>query len=217
MRRSIKVCGSLTDSLFPKYNGLKIKQISVYQVDLPLHEKAYKWSGGNQVEVFDATVVRITTEEGLEGFGENTPLGPSYLPAYAQGTRAGIATLGKSLIGLDPTRLHHINTVMDKALKGHPYVKSAIDMACWDILGKVANLPVCELLGGRFNDNFKLYRAISQDTPERMAKNVEDYIHQGYRIFQLKVGGSPQDDIMRIRAVRKILDEQVITFHFLYG
>lgn len=149
-------------SLFPVYQGHKIAKVTVYQVDLPLHEAAYKWSGGKSVSTFDATVVRIETDTGFVGFGENTPLGPFYLPAYAEGTRTGIQVLAPSLIGLDATRLNHLNVVMDRVLKGHPYVKSAIDMACWDILGKVAGLPVCELLGGRFNETFKLYRAISQ-------------------------------------------------------
>jgi L-alanine-DL-glutamate epimerase-like enolase superfamily enzyme len=98
---------------------------------------------------------------------------------------------------------------MDRNLKGHPYVKSAIDMACWDILGKVANLPVCELLGGRFGDSFRLYRAISQQSAADMAANVEKYMNMGYRKFQLKVGGSVRDDIDRIRAVRAIIDEKV--------
>lgn len=199
--------------LFPSYEGLKITKISMYKVGLPLHEKSYKWSGGNKVDEFDATIVRIQTDSDIEGFGENTPLGPAYLAAYAQGTRAGIATLAPSLLGADPTRLLHINHLMDKHLKGHPYVKSAIDMACWDILGKVCNLPVCELLGGRHNDDFPLYRAISQNSPEHMAKNVKDYIEQGYRIFQLKVGGDPHVDIQRIKAVRSMLDSEAERLH----
>lgn len=192
---------------FPVYKGLKITQITAYQVQLPLHETSYKWAGGKEVVAFDATVVRIRTNNpAIEGFGENTPLGPAYLAAYAEGTRTGIRTLAPSLLGADPTRLHHINLIMDRALKGHPYVKSALDMACWDILGKVAGLPVCELLGGRTQDKLQLYRAISQDTPDGMARNVEKYIKEGYRIFQLKVGGSPHEDIDRIRAVRQMLD-----------
>ena len=153
-------------------------------------------------------MVRIETDAGICGHGENTPLGPFYLPAYAEGTRAGIAMLAPYLIGKDPTRLSSINDIMDKALKGHPYVKSALDMACWDILGKVAGLPVCELLGGRMGDEsgFPLYRAISQQEPEDMAKNVLKYVEEGYRKFQLKVGGSPRVDIERIHAVRAALD-----------
>jgi L-alanine-DL-glutamate epimerase-like enolase superfamily enzyme len=85
-------------------------------------------------------------------------------------------------------------------------VKSGIDMACWDLLGQQAGLPVCDLLGGRYGDDFHLYRAISQQPPEEMAKNVAGYREQGYRRFQLKVGGDPDEDIERIRAVRKILE-----------
>ena len=73
--------------------GLRITRISAYQVDLPLHEKSYKWSGGKSVDVFDSTVVRVETNAGVSGHGENTPLGPAYLPAFAMGTRAGIAAL----------------------------------------------------------------------------------------------------------------------------
>jgi hypothetical protein len=91
--------------------------------------------------------------------------------------------------------------LMDTVFKGHPYIKSALDMACWDILGKATNQPVCTLLGGRYGEDFHLYRAISQEAPDAMASRVADYRSQGYRRFQLKVGGNPEDDIARIRAV----------------
>jgi L-alanine-DL-glutamate epimerase-like enolase superfamily enzyme len=86
-------------------------------------------------------------------------------------------------------------------MRGHPYVKSAIDMACWDILGQAAGQPVATLLGGRCGADFALYRAISQDTPENMAARVAGYRAEGYKKFQLKVGGDPDTDIERIRAV----------------
>jgi L-alanine-DL-glutamate epimerase-like enolase superfamily enzyme len=94
---------------------------------------------------------------------------------------------------------------MDAALKGHPYVKSGIDIACWDLLGQVSGLPVSVLMGGRFGDSVRLYRAISQDSPDKMAERVAEYRAQGYTRFQLKVGGDPDQDIERIRQVRAIL------------
>jgi L-alanine-DL-glutamate epimerase-like enolase superfamily enzyme len=187
-------------------HNLKITAITAYQVDLPLGEGSYKWSGGKSIEVFDSTVVAVETDEGLTGYGEVCPLGPFYLPAYAAGVRSGLVELGPHLIGQDPTRLGPLNDLMDKALQGHPYVKSPIDMACWDILGKQAGMPVCELLGGRYGDDFVLYRAISQQPAEQMAASVQEYRQQGYRRFQLKVGGNPDEDIERIRAVRAILE-----------
>ncbi|MCE2861929.1 MAG: hypothetical protein RIR76_1358 [Verrucomicrobiota bacterium] len=185
---------------------MKIKRILAYRVELPLHETTYKWSGGKSVTVFDSTVVRIETDTGLVGHGEVCPLGPFYLPAYAEGVRAGLRELGPHLIGADPRQLAKLNRTMDAALKGHPYVKSGIDIACWDILGQASGLPVCELLGGRYGQDVQLYRAISQESPEQMAAKVAGYRAEGYHRFQLKVGGDPDTDIARIFAVAAKLE-----------
>ena len=184
---------------------MKITRIFAHRVELPLFEGTYKWSGGKSVSVFDSTIVGVETDCGIVGFGEVCPLGPFYLPAYAEGVRAGVRELGPHLIGFDPRELSKLNHRMDAALKGHPYVKSGIDIACWDILGKAANLPVCVLMGGRFGEGVKLYRAISQESPEAMAAKVSGYRAEGYTRFQLKVGGDPDVDIERIRAVRGML------------
>ena len=133
---------------------MKISRISAYRVELPLHEGSYKWSGGKSVSVFDSTIVAIDTDQGLTGYGEVCPLGPFYLPAYANGARAGIAELGPHLLGEDPRQIAKLNRRMDAALQGHPYVKSAIDIACWDLLGKACGQPVCVLLGGRYGKDF---------------------------------------------------------------
>ena len=180
---------------------MKISKIKVWQVDLPLHEGDYKWSGGKSVTNFDSTVVGIETDQGVSGFGEVCPLGPVYLPSYAKGVRIGIEELGPSLIGENPLQLEKLNRRMDQVMKGHPYVKSALDMACWDLLGKATGLPVSALLGGAYGEDFVLYRAISQERPEEMAQKVADYRAEGYRRFQLKVGGDPDTDIERIRQV----------------
>ena len=100
-----------------------------------------------------------------------------------------------------------MNDRMDQALRGHPYAKSPLDMACWDILGKVTGQPVATLLGGRYGESFPLYRAISQDSPEAMAERVAAYRAEGYTKFQLKVGGDPNTDIRRIRKVAASLAE----------
>jgi len=186
---------------------VKIRRIAAYRVELPLREGSYKWSGGKSVSVFDSTLVRVETDSGLAGHGEVCPLGPAYLPAYAEGVRAGLAVLAPRLLGESPLETEKLNRRMDAVLKGHPYVKSGVDVACWDILGQAAGLPVCEMLGGRYGEDFHLYRAISQESPEEMAKSVAGYRAEGYRRFQLKVGGDPAVDTERIRAVRSVLSD----------
>lgn len=179
---------------------MKITEIRMYQLDLPLHEGSYKWSGGNSVSVFDSTIVAVDTDAGLTGWGEVCPLGPAYLPAYSNGARTGIAELAPKLLGSDPLALGTLNERMDALMRGHPYVKSAIDMACWDLLGKASGLPVATLMGGHEGPDVALYRAISQDTPSAMAARIAEYRSAGYTKFQLKVGGDPDTDIARIRA-----------------
>lgn len=184
---------------------MKITAIKAYQVDLPLREGRYNWSGGNFMEVFDSTVVAIETDAGVTGYAECCPLGSAYLPSYAKGVRAGIAEIAPKLIGMDPTDLGPLNRQMDAVLRGHLYVKAPIDIACWDILGKVANLPVYKLLGGTEQADVKLYRAISQEDSSVMAEKIAGYRAEGYTKFQLKVGGDANDDIARIKACRAIL------------
>ena len=192
-------------NLFQKMTAPRITKIGVYKVDLPLKEGSYRWSEGKSVQTFDATIVEVTTDVGVKGYGECCPLGPTYLPSYAEGCRAGIKMLAPSLLGQNPLELLKLNEFMDKCLKGHPYVKSPIDVACWDILGKVTKQPLVTLLGGRFGEEYKLYRSISQGSAAEMKCSVEKYHSEGYRIFQLKVGGKVDEDIDRIKACSNIL------------
>ncbi len=183
---------------------MKISQINLYQVSLPLKEGAYAWSN-QSFAAFDSTVVEIRTDEGVTGVGEICPLGPAYLPAYAEGARTGIATIAPGLIGQDATNIGAINLRMDQLLKGHPYVKSAVDVACWDILGKATGRPVCDLLGGRLQDKVRLFKVVSRADPQAMAEKLIAYQEQGFSQFQMKVGAGANTDITRIRRVADVL------------
>ena len=185
---------------------MRITGIRVWKIDLPLKEGSYQWADGKSTEVFDTTLIALDTDGGLTGFGEVCPLGPAYLPAYAEGVRGGIRELGPHLIGLDPCEHGRLWQAMDGQLKGHPFVKSGLDMAAWDLLGKSTGLPVATLLGGILTQDIPLYRAISQRPAMEMAANLRSHRDAGYRRFQLKVGGDADEDIERIRACRQILE-----------
>ena len=187
-----------------KLASVKITRIAIHQVDLPLKEGAYSWST-QSFAAFDSTVVIIETDGGLTGVGEICPLGPSYLPAYAEGARAGLVQVAQGLVGEDPLQIGRINQRMDELLKGHPYVKSAIDMACWDLLGKATEQPVYNLLGGLLQDEVTLFKVVSRQDPAAMAGKLADYQQQGFRQFQMKVGAGADDDIERIVAVSGVL------------
>lgn len=191
---------------------MKIDRISIFALQLPYADGAYGFARGRALAVADTTVVRLDTDDGVVGWGECCPIGACYLPAFAEGLRAGLVKLAPTLVGRDPTRLGAIVDLMDRELQGHPYVKSAIDIACHDILGRATGLPVHALLGGRQNEAMPMYRSIGQGPPEVMAELAARYREQGYRQFQLKVGGEVADDVIRIRRIveAKRADEIVL-------
>jgi L-alanine-DL-glutamate epimerase-like enolase superfamily enzyme len=185
---------------------MKITQIDVFQVDYKLLNQEYAWSRGQAVSCFVSTIVKISTDQGLEGFAEVCPLGSAYMDAFAGSIPSGVKEIGRHLVGQDPCQLNVINQAMDQAMTGHNYIKSPLDIACWDILGKVTNSPVVTLLGGCCVDRFPLYRAISQGSSQKMADDVARYREEGYRRFQLKVGSDPDEDVQRVKSVLEVLE-----------
>jgi hypothetical protein len=131
------------------------------------------------------------------GFGEVCPLGPAYLPAHGGGALAALRELAPAVVGVDATNLGAVRAVLDRALMGHEYAKSAVDVACWDVLGRTAGLPVCELLGGRVAEELPLYFAVPLGSREAMAEYVAARRAQGVHRFQLKLGADPLEDAAR--------------------
>jgi cis-L-3-hydroxyproline dehydratase len=191
---------------------MRITKITAYSQNQPFRDGAYTCSGGRSALGFDSTIVRIDTDAGLAGWGEMAPLGAFYDPSFAAGARAALAELAPSLIGADPLQTSALNRRMDHVLKGHPYAKSAIDMACWDLVGKNAEQPLAEMLGGRFGDTVALYRSVPQAAPDRMAEQARKYVEAGYTRIQVKVGLDPDEDVARIEAVRDALPRDVVLF-----
>ncbi len=190
---------------------MRIRRIEVYRYDLRYVHGDYVMSGGRSISTLPSTLVRVIADDGTEGWGEVCPLGRTYLPAFPEGAPAALGVLAPAVLGLDPCNLAQINQAMDTALRGHGYAKSPLDVACWDILGKLAGQPVVTLLGGRRQERFPLYMAVPFGTPEEMAAYVGARRAEGIHRFQLKIGGRPADDAARVRRVVEITtDEDVI-------
>ena len=183
---------------------MKISRISVYHVELPL-EFPYWLSGGRlKFEVLDATLVKIETDTGMIGWGEGTPWGHTYVPAHGPGIRAGIETMAPFVLGLDPRKLLDVERAMDLALPGHLYAKSPIDMACWDISGKVANMPIADLMGGGSRTPRPIASSVGAKTVEETREVIERYRARGYVAHSVKIGGNVERDIARVQDVEAI-------------
>ncbi len=184
---------------------MEIRKIELYQVDLPYSGGTYLLSGGREYTGFEAAIVRLETACGLEGWGESTPFGSTYIAAHARGARAGIAEIAPHLLGRDPLQVDRINDAMDEALAGHHHAKTALDIACWDIFGKSVEMPVCELLGGATGFRMPVISSIYAGDPEDMRARVADHPARGYLGHSVKIGaldseGGPALDAERIAA-----------------
>jgi cis-L-3-hydroxyproline dehydratase len=180
---------------------MRIVSVEVFHFELTYVHGQYVMSGGRVIDSLPSTIVRVTSDTGVSGFGEVCPLGATYLASHAAGARAALELLAPVLIGLDPTNLAAVNDAMDAVLLGHEYAKSPVDVACWDLTGKALGVSVTTLLGGLRQERFPLYMAVPLGSPESMTDYVDARRAEGIHRFQLKIGGDPYIDGQRAQQV----------------
>lgn len=179
---------------------IKIEKILVYQLTIPL-DYVYEISGGRMLTEIDSTIVGVYTNSGLIGWGESCPCGNNYLPNFPGGIRAGLDVVGPGLIGGNPLHVQRVYDRMNHLLAGHGYAKSAIDMACWDLLGKSTGLAVYELLGGDYGQPTPIVVGVPALTPDESIQRINEFRARGCRIFSSKAKGDPRGDLERMTVI----------------
>jgi len=170
----------------------------------------YVMSGGRAASRQTGTLVRLTTDEGLEGWGEITPLSSTYLPTFTGSVRAALEMIAPHLLGLDPVNVSQVNRVMDSLMLGQHYAKSPVDIACWDLKGQILGVPVSALLGGTLQESYPVYEPVPLRSPDEMADHIRQRRSAGINRFQLKVGNDPYEDIARTRAAVAAADSDTV-------
>jgi L-alanine-DL-glutamate epimerase-like enolase superfamily enzyme len=184
--------------------------VDIYGCELHYTHGTYVMSGGRSATTQASTLVRIRTDEGVTGWGEACPLGATYLEDFAAGVRAALPLLAAAVIGLDPRETAVVGARMHQTLRGQRAAKSAIDVACWDLLGHSTGLALTALLGGRHHADFPLYVAIPLGPAEEMASFAAREVAAGIGALQLKLGGDPHEDAERTAAVRAAAGHEVL-------
>jgi L-alanine-DL-glutamate epimerase-like enolase superfamily enzyme len=181
----------------------RIAEITMWKVPLTSHV-TYSMAAGKECATVDSIIVRLTTDTGLEGWGEICPI-PHYLPAYADGVAPAIEHMAAEIIGADPCGVDAVMRRLDAFLPGHAFAKSAIDIALWDLFGKSVSQPLHALLGGRARNDMPLYHSITCIAPDDMARIAKDAKASGIRQFQAKLGADDdwQADVERLIKVRE--------------
>jgi L-alanine-DL-glutamate epimerase-like enolase superfamily enzyme len=192
---------------------MKITRITLWEVPLTSHE-TYYMAGGKTCDTTISVILRLDTDEGLQGWGEVCPI-PHYLPAYAHGVTPAVEEMAPVLLGSDPIGPEALMERLNRHLQGHAYAKSAIDTALWDLTAQAAQLPLYALLGGRAVKDMPLYHSITCVPPDEMARMAREAHELGMRQFQVKLGADDdwQADAERLIKVR----EAVGTGPLVYG
>lgn len=195
-----------------KRSEAAITGIKLWHVPLTSHE-TYYMAEGKTCDTVETVVVAVETDVGITGWGEVCPI-PHYLPAYARGVGPALTELAPVLIGQNPVGVEAAMARADAWLPGHVYAKSALDIALWDITGKVAGLPLYALLGGKRAADLPLYHSITCVEPDEMARIARDAQAQGMTQFQAKLGASGdwQTDVERLIKVREAVGPGYIVY-----
>lgn len=167
-------------------------------------KQAYGMARGT-VSRRSSTIVRILTDDGLEGIGESW--GPADVVAKE------VQLFAPAFVGQDP---HNFEGIMHQILNSHYHQStkglaiaalSGIDTACWDLRGKATGLPVCKLLGGRYRDVVEAYASDGYFREDNypFEQQVADSLEGGFRALKIKIGRGLESDVERVKVARKAL------------
>ena len=169
--------------------------------------KVFKIAFGVGSDRSDRIYVKILTDSGFYGLGEASPA-PLVTGETLDSVVAAVNYMKSALVGMNPTDIAAIHDVMDKTLLLNPAAKAAIDVACYDIMGKQAGQPVHKLLDAKRN-SLQTDITIGIDTIEEMVKESMDRVNEGFRILKIKCGIDPDKDIETLRQIRAAVGDKI--------
>jgi muconate cycloisomerase len=194
---------------------MRIRSIDTLKFRLPLR-RDFKWAG-LQVDLGTFTLVRVTAENGMIGYGEATPL-PDWggdFGRHAGETPETVAVmvntvLGPSLIGKDATAVVAARETMDQVAIGHVYAKCAVDIALHDLWGKIVGQPVYKLLGGQCHDAVPVAHMVGLMSEDDALEEAVGACRDGIGALQIKGGVDTERDIRLIATLRRELGPDVV-------
>lgn len=185
---------------------MKITGIKLYHYDwVSIEPEGFMLSGGRGCTTIPGRVLEIETDEGITGWGDESPWGGQYLEMFTDAIKPGLDMIAPALIGKDPCRIGDIYYTMDKTLLGHGYIKALVDMACWDILGKATGRPLYDLLGGKLNEEVPVTPFAMRKYGEHQKPLLESFRKAGITQFCTKASGTLAYTIEYIEYVKDLL------------
>ena len=180
---------------------MKIIGFELFVIALPTR-RHHTWASKMTAPIGHHAIIRVDSDEGISGWGEapaGITWGGSHMRYFGESPETVCLVIQRYLSGVimgqDPRDLAVLHAAMDKAVKGHPYAKAAIDIACHDIAGKAANVPVYRLLGGQFRDRIEVAHSLGIMPVEKCVEEAVAAVEEGARTIKCKTGLDPERDV----------------------
>jgi L-Ala-D/L-Glu epimerase len=186
---------------------MRITHLETHAVRIPLVPTKHMVTALGKHTESPYVLVRVGTDAGIDGVGEATAT-LNWSGESVWGTKAIIDhVFAPLLIGCDPHDVEEIDRRLDRAARHNWFAKSALEMACWDIQGKVAGKPVYDLLGGAVRPlSVRCRFSMGAYEPDRAAARARELVAEGFDTIKVKVGtGDAHADVARVRAVREAI------------
>lgn len=194
---------------------MKIVGCEVFLVAVPTRRE-HAWASKMETPIGHHAIVRVDTDDGVSGWGEAPAIatwGGAYMRYYGETPETVKHIVETHLIpavqGLDPVELGVVHGRMDKVVKGHPYAKASVDIACHDIAGKALGVPVWKLLGGRHREGVQVTHSLGIMDNDKCVAEAEQAVAEGVRTIKCKTGLDAERDVELVRRLRETLGEGV--------
>jgi muconate cycloisomerase len=191
-----------------------ISGVELFPVALPTRRE-HKWAGLTE-SIGGYVIVKMTDESGMAGWGEAPALkdwGGEFGRYFGESTETAIAVivhcLTPAIKGCAPGNFAELHARMDRAVKGYPYAKAAVEIAAYDLAGKQAKLPVHRLLGGASRECIPVTHSIGVLPFEEAEREAAQVAREGIRTIKIKIGVDPDRDIAMVRRIREAVGASV--------
>ncbi|WP_371372498.1 dipeptide epimerase [Sporomusa aerivorans] len=178
---------------------MKIASIRIGKVSIPL-KKTFK-TALRQVSSAEDIIVKVIADTGEVGFGNAPPTAVITGDSQDSIIAAIRDTIGPKITGMNVDNLEGIMTTIDAAMLHNSSAKAALDIAVYDLFGKLHGIPLYKLFGG-FHKSIATDLTISVNEPEEMVQDSLSAVKEGYKAIKIKVGTDAALDIKRVKAIR---------------
>jgi L-Ala-D/L-Glu epimerase len=187
---------------------MKITKIEVTPASLPMRLFTDAYAGYDRGEF---AFIRVETDEGIVGYGEapSSVIVGFYGETLETVTRSIRSVLAPKLIGEDPMNIRRLTSIMDLAQGNSFIAKTGLDLAFYDLIGKILKVPVCTLLGGKQRDRIKACSEIGIVRSDQMASEALRLVEIGFKVIKIKTGGDEEDEMKGIAKVRDSVGDEI--------